>query len=663
MKSLAVFLLAVILYSESPGQTPDSGARNRFGIFAHLNINIHSADFLALPGVPNCCPKFEDGTGTGFSVGGLAELPLFARFSLSLRGAYSNQNATLLREESVPALRLPDEQFVPDATIEHRIDAHIGGFGFEPLLTYNPVGGLRFHTGMRLGFISEIGYEQIEEMMQPGFVFKDTKLRTRNTASGNVENKNAFQTAAILGISMELPLNRARTLLIAPEAMFQFGLSDLAKDLSWSASAFRMGIALKYSPPIEPQPPAAPVVPPAPPVAKQPIARTETPTPPPQPKAPNFIMNITGVNERGEESPAGKIRVEEFISTQLKPLLPYVFFDVSSAEIPARYPALSSSEKQSFSVNQAAHAATLDVYYRILDIVAKRLEEYPKATLTLTGCNADAGEERGATALSRRRAEAVKTYLTRVWNISPARIRVESQNLPQNPSRTSDADVNDAHAENRRVEISSNEAAILAPVVVRDTLRTIEPQILRLRPSLPTAWRGTVVSEGRTLASLTGTGSAPVEWRPSANLLLGDTVGITIETESDVVRRMLPTEQFTIHRKRAERLADKTVDKYSLILFDFDRSDLSASNKRIAALVKEAIRPESIVTIVGTTDRLGEANYNSKLSADRARAAAAALGISATTLGQGESEEFPNNLPEGRFYNRTVVITVETPIK
>lgn len=663
MKSLVVFLLAILLYSESSGQISTPSSRDRFGIFAHLNINIHSADFLALPGVPNCCPKFEDGTGTGFSIGGLVELPLFSRFFLSLRGGYSNQNATLLREESVPALRLPDEQFVPDATIEHRIDARIGGFGLEPLLTYNPVGGLLFHAGMRLGFISEIGYEQTEEMMQPGFVFKDTKLRTRNTASGNVENKNTFQTAAILGMSMELPLNRARTLLIAPEVMFQLGLTDLTEGLSWNASAFRIGVALKYSPPAA-QPPEAPVLPPAPPVASQPIARAETPKlTPSKLQNPDFGMNITAVNEKGEESSAGKIRVEEFISTQLKPLLPYVFFDVNSAEIPARYPSLSLGGRHSFSVNEAAHAATLDVYYRILDIVAKRLEEYPKATLTLTGCNADALEERGATALSRRRAEAVKAYLTSVWNISAARIRIESQNLPQNPSRTSDADVNDAHAENRRVEISSNEAAILAPVVVRDTLRTIEPQILRLRPSRPTAWRATIVSGGQMLTSLRGNDSAFVEWRPSANLLFGDTVRITIESEGNTVHRTLTTELFTLNRKRTERLADKTVDKYSLILFDFDRSDLSAQNKRIAALVKEAIRPESSVSIIGTTDRLGEAGYNRKLSTDRARAAAAALGISAATFGQGESEEFPNNLPEGRFYNRTVVITVETPVK
>ena len=63
--------------------------------------------------------------------------------------------------------------------------------------------------------------------------------------------------------------------------------------------------------------------------------------------------------------------------------------------------------------------------------------------------------------------------------------------------------------------------------------------------------------------------------------------------------------------------------------------------------------------------RTGDANYNKKLSLDRADATKKALGINnAITNGIGNEELLYNNdLPEGRFYCRTVNIIVKTLIK
>jgi len=104
------------------------------------------------------------------------------------------------------------------------------------------------------------------------------------------------------------------------------------------------------------------------------------------------------------------------------------------------------------------------------------------------------------------------------------------------------------------------------------------------------------------------------------------------------------------------------VERYSLLLFDYDAVTLNEDNRRIIELVKRNLRAEAAVRIIGSTDRLGEAEYNRRLSRRRAEAAAEALGRAQVEIsGIGEdTRSFPNDLPEGRFYSRTVIIELET---
>jgi outer membrane protein OmpA-like peptidoglycan-associated protein len=102
-----------------------------------------------------------------------------------------------------------------------------------------------------------------------------------------------------------------------------------------------------------------------------------------------------------------------------------------------------------------------------------------------------------------------------------------------------------------------------------------------------------------------------------------------------------------------------------MILFDFDNAEISAGNAEILRFIASRIKPESAVTITGYTDSRGADEYLRTLSLRRANAAKAALGRSdATTLGFGKDAViYDNDLPEGRFYCRTVVIEAKTPIR
>jgi outer membrane protein OmpA-like peptidoglycan-associated protein len=107
------------------------------------------------------------------------------------------------------------------------------------------------------------------------------------------------------------------------------------------------------------------------------------------------------------------------------------------------------------------------------------------------------------------------------------------------------------------------------------------------------------------------------------------------------------------------------IEVYNLILFDFDDFKISRENLKIIEFVKSRMRPQSEVEIRGYTDRLGDDEYNRILSGKRANQTKTLIGRPETfTEGVGESVLlYDNDLPEGRFYSRTVEIKLKTKVK
>ena len=101
MRSIFLGLCLVIILC-----APQASAQERsaFGLFGHFGINMHTANFQKLPGVPNCCPRFEEGSGTGLSFGLLYELPLAELFALQLRAGYQSLSGELSAAEPTTVL-------------------------------------------------------------------------------------------------------------------------------------------------------------------------------------------------------------------------------------------------------------------------------------------------------------------------------------------------------------------------------------------------------------------------------------------------------------------------------------------------------------------------------------------------------------------------------
>ena len=392
-----------------------------------------------------------------------------------------------------------------------------------------------------------------------------------------------------------------------------------------------------------------------------------------------FLFPPTGSFTMGADA----LRIEEITTIDSSPLLNYVYFSEGQSEVPERYVRFASqSETTSFS--EEALRGTKEKYINLLNIIGLRLRNHPQATIRLVGCNANVGEEKGNKALSRARAEGVKAYLQYIWGIDPARMAVEARNLPEVPTsgRTPEG-----HEENRRVEIYSEEAAILD--VVKSTYADYNSnlEVLTVVPRIESEhgidrWAVTVLGDGQPIFEESGTAMPGEELalkdaaltpealskfkQLSARLVVEDMEGQILTLDAGAV----PIEFIQRETQRARNLGYRVQEKYALILFDFDSDHIKERNAEVVETIVARIRqfPQAKVAIVGHTDNIGKEDYNLKLSERRAKAVdkqvTADLGDSPQTtitqLGVGSFDPlYGNGLPENRALNRTVTVTLE----
>jgi len=652
----------------------ESTSHPYYGGFVSENLNIHSADFRTLPGVPSCCPRFERGNGFGFDVGALYGFNISSSFHGEFRLGYSAFDALLSTREST-TVNVNDQEAI--GVFEHTVDAAIKGVVLNPLFRYTVSDRFNIGLGGSVGLLTQGNYAQKEAIVDPvGIGTFENKKRTRNEFAGAIPQLSSFYAGLNAGVQYLLPLNHDTTLTIRPELTFSYGLTPFVGGMTWYGNRVGLGIAVVLSPKEE-----------LPPIlvvkdsTKDTIRVAVTDVPKDTVKHPVLRISLGAfqVDSLDRELPLSTITIEEYIRTQYRPLLNYIFFDENSDRISDRYRELRQAEALHFSLKALDTLETLPLYYEVLNIVGKRLELHPQATLKIVGCNADIGSERNNKRLSRSRAEKVKNYLERVWNISPQRLSVEARNLPEKPSNPTDID---GAMENRRVELYSNDWHILEPVFSIDTARVPKPGNVKFGPQVEAEagidrWELTTSYTERKLKDFFGRDTIPqrLDWEleKERENLLGrlDTVSATLTVTdrahqiSPPLELRLPVRQYTLAQKKLEGSVDTIISRYSLILFDFDRSELSPANQRIVDFVKLRISEQSRVNIFGYTDRIGNDTYNRTLSEARAKATQKAVGIpNAFVKGYGRSVLlYDNSLPEGRFYSRTVTVVVTTPTK
>jgi outer membrane protein OmpA-like peptidoglycan-associated protein len=393
------------------------------------------------------------------------------------------------------------------------------------------------------------------------------------------------------------------------------------------------------------------------------------------------------INYRFYEPPSGSLRLEpaqlNFDMLTLldgSPVLNQVFFDTGKSDISDNYVLLKHrADTDAFHENTLTSAT--DRYKNVLNIVGRQLRKEPEAQIRIVGCNSDSGVEKGNLALSKDRAESVKGYLSSIWGIDTSRMQLEVHNRPAVPSASS---VPEGRAENQRVEIYSDTPAIMDTIKSTYVAKISNSEQLHVKPQINSGydlqrWTVALLGDGVLIDSTSGQddlmpayqfnlkelglGKIGTYENIGANIEIEDRKGRTYKTHASARVRFI---------KRKERVAKKegykVMEKYALILFDFNSAEIKDRNRavldRIVARINEI--PTAEVSIMGHSDTIGKEAYNVDLSKRRAKAAfemiVAGGGFNSGAIsydGAGPHDSlFDNELPEGRALNRTVTVTL-----
>ena len=370
----------------------------------------------------------------------------------------------------------------------------------------------------------------------------------------------------------------------------------------------------------------------------------------------------------------------------LYPLLNYVFFDLGSSKIPDRYVLFKSSEETESFSDTTIVGGTLDKYYHILNIYGFRLKQFPDAKIEIVGCNDGKTAEEKKPNLSKERAQAVYDYFKNVWQIPDSRMKIVVRNQPQVISNLNDSM---GIVENRRVEILCNDWNIMKPIFDKDPKTFPQPEAMKftmkngIEDALVAKRRIEIKRGDEMWKVLSDVGTIDKtttwDWRDEKRRFPKDEVPYTAQlilttssgSECKSLPVKIPVMQVKTEQQQVGKLNDSTWEKYSLILFPFDRSDAGPINSKIMEeYVYNRCFPTSKIEVIGHTDVVGLYDHNAALSERRSKTVYTGImkktkGVfgQLTSRGVGEDEPlYTNELPEGRFYNRTVQVIIKTPL-
>ncbi len=625
-----------------------------FGIHGGAGLNTHTGNFNGFTGTARC-GSFTNGTGAGWYAGPHAEIPLGGRWALEPRLTLSTLDGTLTAPDGFLAALPPDYSTVAQISTEHTLRTHFTQIALEALVAAAPVDfPLELHAGAEAGYVFHRSFTQEERVVSPAGI----AFGTNKQMSGNLP-ASAFRAALLIGASWRFRPDAQWS--VAPELFAGIPLTSVGTGLDWRISTLRAGVSVDFN-----------FLPPA-------VAPPETsavPPPPPEPPVLVAGLKARSVTADGSTSDVVAITVEETQTTDMFPLLPYIFFGGGSSRIPESMRGTGRGDSAA-TEPRALPRESMALYRHMLDIVGARLRKNPRATVTLTGFAGSSEEERSDPRLPIERAEAVQKYFSDAWGIDPKRMRIARDTAVLLPASPEAAQLEE---EARRVIISSPDYDILAPIIIDDVERSVTPPQVQFFPEIVSqaglaAWSIEVVQGAKRMKEFRGSefGSSAVEWDLAqgalpageepirATLAVRDRAGQIGRAEVSI-----PVRQLTVTRKREERVGNIRRERYRLILFGYDSAELGPVNERIMAFIRERLAPGASVRIDGYTDHVGSEEHNIQLSSARASSVRAALGPDVPeerieVRANGESDLFDNALPEGRYFCRTVHITVETP--
>jgi len=322
------------------------------------------------------------------------------------------------------------------------------------------------------------------------------------------------------------------------------------------------------------------------------------------------------------------------------------------------------------------------VYYNVMNIIGDRMEKNPTATITLVGSSNSTPKE------GRVMAENVKQYLVVVFDIDPARIKIEGRNKPKIPSEHvgGQIELDLLHEGDRRVSIESSSPEMLMEFQsgLYAPLRPVEINGVQEAPldsyiifnaeggnQAFNSWSLEITDESGNVQAF-GPYTQEKVSIPGKSILGTHPQGeyrvvMTGQTKSGKVVK----KEKNVHMVLWTPPVTNEMMRFS-VLYEFNNSKaILLYEKYLTDFVTPKIPVGATVIIHGHTDIIGEDAHNLKLSIERANDVKAIIESALTKTGRNDVKfevsgfgedltmaPFDNKFPEERFYNRTVIIDI-----
>ncbi len=562
------------------------------------------------------------------------------------------------------------------------------------LAFYEPLSRLFLSAGPFAGILIQRGYTETEHITAPSnAVYVENNLHERTVSSNSIGNTNSFQFGLDVGVSYELPFQAH--LGLRPSLSATIPLTTVQRATAWRTYPIAASLDLVYH------------IPEA--TAKPQIAEVPYPELKPLPSAPpakRSVLEVSikalGMETNGQPVSEPVVSIARTHVTEVYPMLHYVFFEDGSSDIPERYYRETAETRQHFDPRTLFTKNALEIHHHVLDIIGQRLAQNRSGSITLIGTRSEhsPGDSAAGVSLSMARAQSIQDYFVSVWGIARERIQLRARNLPEAASD----DYNPfGEAENRRVEIVPSSPDITAPLWTERIERIATPPRIEFQPAI--AMHGhagirsatiMVLQRGRvlrTIDALADSTTNEYQWTIDDRSMPEDANGkedsltyiftaIDSAGDSASAQGMLrvKSEASDVSRHASDTTFDRnsnaraSIEKYSLILFDYSSSQLDEKeSERILKEMASSIGEHTRVMLTGHTDKTGDKAFNDRLGLDRVNRAEAMLRNELKTIGKPVPAEisvesrgsrealFDNSIPEGRVLSRTVRAVIQNP--
>ncbi len=613
MKKMLVFI-AVLMLPFKAFADDSFMERSEFGLYGGVNFNFHTPNFNY-----NDSLMFDNNESSlHLNFGALYSYKINEMFTVSGRLGYNGLSSTLESSDTLPA----------------EMDASLSYIEFSPMLHIHnliPVENLYLLGGLEFSFPVSANYEMdvIEE---------------------DIPDASA-RLALALGAGYKYEMSN--NVFLSPELSFRLPFADVTSDdnfNSWNVPQLRLGVSLTFG-----------------------FADKKSPE-----KIDGLSVGFNDVyylDKNGDKNNLRKITVEQHNYGELFPIIPYVFYDEGSKVPAPEHQNLNMQIESGGFVLEDLNPDAITINNHTLDIIGTRMADYPDTKLTITGTIAGDSEDMD---IAHSRADFAKDYLVMNYNIEHERITAKAAEKPSKPSTYN---VPEGIEENRRLEISGS-SKLTEPIMIQKEDRTIpNPDIIVFEPyaetNLPISrWNLNLFQSDKELQEFSGNGSpTDVTWNIKPNQLEANNIPVdyilTVKTRDGKEASetgSIPVDFISKSQMKTERRANKTITKFSLVVFDFDSPEVSEHDKKILdKYVIPEIKFNSEVQIYGYSDKIGSESYNKKLALQRAENVMKHIrskreDIKYEVHGVGESVEiFDNDSPTGRQLSRTVQVYVITP--